>query len=68
MTRDTHTCCRAFAIGALTTWFYDRLSQPGIEHRSAEDAYVFAKQNQVPIFNQYYINLFTTMMKKAWKN
>ena len=33
--------------------FYDRLSRTGIEPRSAADAYVFAKQNQVPILVTY---------------
>ena len=34
-TRDTHTCCRAFDSGAVTTCFYDSgLSRPGIGTRS----------------------------------
>ena len=32
-TRDTHTCCRAFKIGAITTFFNDLgLSRAGFEH------------------------------------
>ena len=32
-TRDTHTYCRAFSSGAVTTWFYDLvLSWLGFEH------------------------------------
>ena len=32
-TRDTHTCCRAFGCGAVTTSFNDLgLSQLGFEH------------------------------------
>ena len=34
-TRDTHTCCRAFGSGSVTTCFYDLgLWRPGIEPRS----------------------------------
>ena len=35
MTRDTHTCGRAFSSGAITTCFYDGgLSRLGFEHQT----------------------------------
>ena len=44
-TRDTHTCCRAFGSGAVTTCFNNQgLPQPGIEH-------LFKKNN--PLRNQH---------------